>query len=105
MILPADGATINERRRIGLHGQVSVAVAVTNRGRLAGAPQIRLQGIPVEEERAAFIAEAEDAAAEAVQGGSRDRDRLREEVRLAVRRCATRWTGKKPIVDVLLLEV
>jgi ribonuclease J len=46
-----------------------------------------------------------DAAAEAVQGGSRDRDRLREEVRLAVRRCATRWTGKKPIVDVLLLEV
>nr|WP_093064821.1 ribonuclease J [Sphingomonas sp. OV641] len=105
VILPADGATINERRRIGLHGQVSVAVAVTNRGRLAGAPQIRLQGIPVEEERAAFIAEAEDAAAEVVQGGSRDRDRLREEVRLAVRRCATRWTGKKPIVDVLLLEV
>lgn len=105
VILPADGATINERRRIGLHGQVSVAVAVTDRGRLAGPPQVRLQGIPVEEERAAFIAEAEDAAAEAVQGGSRDRDRLREEVRLAVRRCATRWTGKKPIVDVLLLEV
>ncbi|MCD2314703.1 ribonuclease J [Sphingomonas sp. IC-11] len=105
VILPADGATINERRRIGLHGQVSVAVAVTDRGRLAGSPQVRLQGIPVEEERAAFIAEAEDAAAEAVQGGSRDRDRLREEVRLAVRRCATRWTGKKPIVDVLLLEV
>ncbi|WP_169715676.1 ribonuclease J [Sphingomonas mucosissima] len=105
VILPADGATINERRRLGLHGQVSVAVAVTDRGRLAGTPQVRLQGIPVEEERAAFIAEAEDAAAEAVRTGGRDRDRLREDVRLAVRRCVTRWTGKKPIVDVMLLEI
>ncbi|OWK31188.1 ribonuclease J 1 [Sphingomonas dokdonensis] len=105
VILPADGATINERRRLGLYGQISVAVAVTKNGRLAGAPQVRLQGIPVEEEQAEFIAEAEDAAAEAVKGSARDRDRLREDIRLSVRRCATRWTGKKPIVDVLLLEV
>ncbi len=80
-------------------------MAVTKNGRLAGAPQVRLQGIPVEEEQAEFIAEAEDAAAEAVKGSARDRDRLREDIRLSVRRCATRWTGKKPIVDVLLLEV
>ena len=26
-------------------------------------------------------------------------------VRLAVRRCATLWTGKKPVVDVMLLQV
>jgi ribonuclease J len=26
---------------------------------------------------------------------------MREAVRLAVRRCATLWTGKKPIVEVL----
>ena len=31
--------------------------------------------------------------------------RLREAIRLAVRKVATRWTGKKPIVDVLILEV
>ena len=105
VILPADGATINERRRIGVHGQISVGVAVTKNGRLAGSPQVRLQGVPVEEERDAFIAEAEDAAAEAVQASSRGPDRLREDVRLAVRRCATRWTGKKPIVDVLVVEV
>ena len=29
----------------------------------------------------------------------------REAVRLAVRKVATRWTGKKPVVDVLILEV
>ena len=29
---------------------------------------------------------------------------VREQVRLAVRKVSTRWTGKKPIVDVLMIE-
>jgi ribonuclease J len=103
IILPADGTTINERRKLSVNGQVSVGVAVRD-GRLFGRPQIRVQGVPVEEERDAFIADAADAAAEAVKGPRRATDRLREDIRLAVRRTATRWTGKKPIVDVLLIE-
>jgi ribonuclease J len=105
VILPADGGTINERRRLAAYGQISVAVAITREGRLAGRPQVQFQGVPVEEEREAFIADAEDAAEEAAGGKSRDRSRLREDIRLAVRKCATRWTGKKPTVDVLLIEV
>ena len=105
VILPADGATINERRKLGINGQMSVAVAVTAKGRLAGPPRVRAQGVPVEEEREPFIAEAEEAAAEAVRDATGNRERLREDVRLAVRRVATRWTGKKPIVDVLIVEV
>jgi chorismate synthase len=35
---------------------------------------------------------------------SGDYDKLRETVRLAVRRVAVSWTGKKPIVDVLIVE-
>ena len=103
VILPADGATMNERRRIAVNGQVSVAIA-TRDGRLLGRPEVRVQGIPVEEDRIDFIAEACDAAAEAVNGRRQPADRLKENVRLAVRRTATRWTGKKPIVDVLLIE-
>ena len=34
-----------------------------------------------------------------------DQDKSREAVRLAVRRCATLWTGKKPVVDVTFLPV
>ncbi len=104
IILPADGTTINERRRIALHGQISAAVVIRN-GKLAGAPQIRLQGVPVEEDREDFIVEACDAAAEAVKkDGKGDIEKLRESVRLAVRRAAFRYTGKKPIVDVLIIE-
>ena len=103
VILPADGATMNERRRIAVNGQVSVAVA-TRDGRLLGRPEVRVQGIPVEEDRLDFIAEACDAAADAVNGRRQPADKLKESVRLAVRKTATRWTGKKPIVDVLLIQ-
>ena len=104
VILSADGGTINERRKLALYGQISVAVAVGGKGQLLGNPQVKLQGVPVEEDRDPFLNEATDAAAKAVRDGGRDLDRTREQVRLAVRRVATRWTGKKPIVDVLLIE-
>ena len=103
VILPADGATMAERRRISTHGTMSVAVAVDARGGLVGVPEVRMQGVPVEEDREDFLGEACDAAADAV-GGERNLDKLRETVRLAVRRVATDWTGKKPIVDVLLIR-
>jgi ribonuclease J len=105
VILPADGGTINERRRIAVNGQISVGIAVDRNGRSGGTPEVRVQGVPVEEERDAFLAEAAEAAREAAKGGPRDRERLREDVRLAVRKLATRWTGKKPIVDVVIVQV
>lgn len=104
VILPVGGATMNERRRLMVNGQISVAVAVQG-GRLRGEPQVRVQGVPVEEDREPFLAEARDAARDAVRGGSRDIEKLRENVRLAVRKTATRWTGKKPVVDVLVVDL
>jgi len=104
VILPADGSTMNERRRVANYGQMSVAVAVDGRKRLIGSPQIRLQGIPVEEDRDAFVDEVTDAAAEVLRKHRGDLEDLRENLRLGVRRVATRWTGKKPVVDVLVIE-
>ena len=104
VILPADGATVNERRKVAINGQISVAVALSKNGALLGKPEVRLQGVPVEEDRGPFIEDAVDAVTQAVRGGKRGTDRVREDVRLAVRKLATRWTGKKPIVDVLLIQ-
>ena len=104
VILPSDGATINERRRIGYGGLIAVALAVDPKGQLAGPAMVRPFGVPVEEDRDDFIADAADAAARAYTAGG-DEARTREAVRLAVRRCATLWTGKKPLVDVTFLQV
>src|SRR3546814_5296241 len=83
---------------------ISVAVALDGKGRVIGSPALRTQGVPVEEDKAAFLEEAADEAAGAVAKGSQEEEALRERVRLAVRRTATRWTGKKPVVDVLLIR-
>ena len=104
VILPADGSTMSERRRISASGVITVALPVTQSGELAGTPLVRPFGVPVEEDREDFIADAADAAQHAFNPGT-DEDKLREAVRLAVRRCATVWTGKKPLVDVMLVRV
>jgi ribonuclease J len=104
VILPADGSTVNERRRIGYGGLITVAVPVGGGGELAGTPLVRPFGVPVEEDRDDFIADATDAATKAFSAGVEE-ERLRESIRLAVRRCATLWTGKKPVVEVMLLQV
>ena len=106
IILPANGPTMNERRRAAMFGSIAVAVALDGDDRLKGDVEIDLQGVPVEEDRAAFLAEARDAAADAVaKNGGKDEDKLRDAIRLAVRRCATEWTGKKPVVSVLIVRI
>jgi ribonuclease J len=104
VIIPADGDTINQRRRLSWYGLISVAIALDSNDRLLGAPMFRMHGVPIEDEREDFLDEANDAAVKAVKDWKGDTDKLRESVRLAVRRVATNWTGKKPIVDVMILE-
>lgn len=103
VILPADGETINERRKLSLHGQISVAVVLSGGQFVESAVQYR--GVPVEDEREDFLAEMNEAAQQVATGPARDRDALKEAIRLGVRRVATDWTGKKPITDVLIVDI
>ena len=103
VILPAGGATMNERRKLAQQGIVAVSLALNAGGRLVGEPVVRPIGLPVESDRDDFIRDAVVTAARAVEPGTQP-DRLRENIRLAVRRCATVWTGKKPIVEVLVVR-
>jgi ribonuclease J len=105
VILSADGPTMNERRRAAMFGLISIAVALDGDDRVRGEMEIDLQGVPVEEDREAFLAEARDAAAAAAAKNGGNEGKLKEAVRLAVRRCATEWTGKKPVVSVLVVRV
>ncbi|HTU12758.1 MAG TPA: ribonuclease J [Allosphingosinicella sp.] len=105
VILPADGSTMNERRRLATAGTISVAVPLDDADRLRGEVEVAIEGIPVEEDREAFLEDACQAAADAAAKGASNEERLREAIRLAVRRVATDWTGKKPVVSVLIVRV
>src|SRR4051812_29013276 len=70
VILAADGTTMNERRRLAGFGVIAVALALDAQDRLVGDVQIALEGIPVEEDRDAFLDEACEAASEAARKGA-----------------------------------
>ncbi|MBC7985074.1 MAG: ribonuclease J, partial [Sphingomonadaceae bacterium] len=78
VILAAEGATINERRKIAINGLIAVAAAFDRAGKLAGAPAISMAGVPLEEDRDKFLDEAIMAAASAARAAARDPEALRE---------------------------
>ncbi|MDE2595300.1 MAG: ribonuclease J [Sphingomonadales bacterium] len=102
IIAPADGMAMVMRRRMAQNGVVIVALD----GR--GGAQVAGLGLPLEEDYDAFVIEAQDDVADALaklKGGQRrDRDTVIEAARLAARRAAQRWCGKKPQVQVMLPE-
>jgi ribonuclease J len=102
IIAPADGMAMVMRRRLAMNGALMVAVDSSGRAQVAGL------GLPLEEDYDDFVAEAQDDVAAAIgklKGAARkDRDAVIEAARLAARRAAQRWSGKKPQVQVLLLE-
>ncbi len=108
IIAPADGEAMAARRKLGNNGLVSVALAVTAEGKQASGVDIGCIGVPLEEDMEPFLEEAREDVSKALKAlkGDRKRDRLAvaECVRLAVRRTAQRWSGKKPVVQVLLRE-
>lgn len=99
IIAPADGDSIVMRRRLAQAGIVSVAVG--RKGDIA----IEAMGLPLDEDHDAFVSEAIDDIRGALKRLKRgNRTERHEAVRLATRRAAARWSGKKPQVHVLLLD-
>jgi len=105
VILTADGKTLNERRKIGYNGIISVAVALNEKGRLVGQPQLGLRGVPLEEDEEEFLDEVIDIIQNKFDKPVRDIVKFTEELRLTVRRTATDWTGKKPVVVPQVIEL
>ncbi|MCA0977459.1 ribonuclease J [Qipengyuania flava] len=100
IITPADGDSIVMRRRIMQEGIVVVALD----DRLN--PVIDSVGLPLDEDYDDFVREGiEDirTAITKLKGADRkSRSSVHEAVRLAARRAAQRWSGKRPQVRVIL---
>lgn len=100
IIAPADGEAITMRRRIAGEGVVVVVLAK------GAQPQIEAIGLPLDEDMPEFIAEAQSDILLALQQlkgpAARDPAAVHEAARLAARRAAQRWSGKRPQVRVLM---
>ena len=102
IIAPADGEAMVMRRRLAFNGMVTVAVAGSGKAKVAAL------GLPLDEDYASFVAEAEKDVMSALGRLSHSEGgvlaKRTEAARLAARRAAQRWSGKKPQVQVLMLE-
>jgi ribonuclease J len=106
VILPADGATMLARRRMMHNGLIAVFVVIDGKNRLLAPPQVQSHGVPVEDDRDEFIDDCVSAASEAAaKARSNGEDALAEAIRVAVRRTARDWTGKKPITEVTVTRI
>ena len=102
MIVPADGEAIAMRRRLAHNGVMFVVLDRELR------PHVDALGLPLVEDFDAFISEAKTDVVEALvklrKGRKTTREDVLEAARLAARRAAQRWSGKKPQVKVMLLK-
>jgi ribonuclease J len=106
-IVPANGVTISSRRKLALNGVIVVAVAIDATSNKIIDIEMRINGVPIEgsDDQEGFIEDAVYAAREAAAKAKGDSEKVREAIRLAIRREAADWTGKKPIVEVMLLKI
>ncbi|MBV7256688.1 ribonuclease J [Pacificimonas sp. WHA3] len=105
VIIPADGQTIVERRRLAHNGYIAVTLPLRS-GKLAAKPVLHVQGVPVEDDMDDFLSECTEAIENAIKKGkSKSAETVAEAVRMGVRRLAREWTGKKPITEVQIVEV
>lgn len=107
LIVPADGDAITMRRRLARDGLVLVVLGQGEGG--GGGVHIEGVGLPLDEDYDAFTREAKSditAALAKLKGAARrDLAEVAETARLAARRAATRWSGKKPQVRVVVAGV
>ncbi|WP_430414843.1 ribonuclease J [Parasphingorhabdus sp.] len=104
VIIPADGQTLNQRRKVAFNGAISVAIGLDSKGRISGQPVLKLLGVPLEDDEEDFLDEVGDAIHKAYPKPVGNIEKFNEDIRLLVRRRASEWTGKKPIVSVLVVE-
>jgi ribonuclease J len=110
ILLPRDQECVGQRRRLGFAGVVSIAIALTPGGEMAGDPDVMIAGLPERtREGAAIDALIDDAIFEAFgslpPGKRRDADVVSTAIERAVRGSVNAVWGKKPQVHVLVVEV
>jgi ribonuclease J len=110
LLVSAGERTVQDRRRLGFAGIVSVALAVTERGEIVGDPEIELTGIPEADGGGNLMGRiVYDAVVEAIdsmpRARRRDPDAIAEAARRAVRAAVGGAWNKKPTCHVHVLTV
>ncbi len=110
ILVGGEQSCIAERRKLGFAGVVSIAIALTPKGEMAGEPDVMFAGLPERTREGAGVDALVDAAIfetfeSLPRGKRRDADFVSGAVERGVRAAVNGVWGKKPVVHVLVVEV
>ncbi len=108
--IAASTRTIPDRRKLSFAGVVSIAIAIDDKGNIAGDLEIACMGLPDKtDEGDTFEDVVNDAVLDLVENmpkqRRRDPDGLRTSIEKAIRGAVNEEWGKKPVVHALVIEV
>jgi len=106
-VVPIDGASLRERRKLLWNGAAAATVVVDGKGRPMAPPKVTLRGFEDEEGALgkAVVAGLEEMLAGLKAADRADDARLEQAVRTAVRRVVRTHLGKKPLTDVHIVRI
>lgn len=110
VLTSANDEAIAQRARLAFAGVVSIAIALTSKGELAGDPDVVMSGVPERDRNGAMLdAVVDETIFSTLDGLSRakrrDADAVANAIERAVRSAFGQAWGKRPQVHVLILEV
>ncbi|KRE12803.1 MBL fold metallo-hydrolase [Bosea sp. Root483D1] len=110
LLVGALDRTIPERRKLSFAGVISIAIALDEKGELAGDPEVALIGLPVTAKDGTpfddIVADAvEDLIEGMPKGKRRDPEAVRNALERGVRSAVNEEWGKKPLVNALVITV
>ena len=106
-VVPVDGASLRERRKLLWNGAAAATLVVDGKGRPMAPPKVTLRGFDDEEGALgkAVVAGLEEMLADLKAADRADDARLEQAVRTAVRRVVRTHLGKKPLTDVHIVRI
>ncbi len=113
VLIEADDEALTSRRSLAFAGIISIGIAITGKGELAGDPDVVIAGIPQQGRnglarpwtRSSMRRFSQTLDAQLPRQKRRDADLVSGAVERAVRNAVRNHWGKKPIVHVLVMEV
>ena len=110
LLLAADDEAVTSRKSLSFAGVISIGIALTSKGELAGDPDVVMAGVPRQGRAGKAMDEiVDDAIFQTLDGlprqRRRDADLVGGAVERAVRNAVRNVWGKKPTVHVLVMEV
>ncbi|MFI4973174.1 MAG: ribonuclease J [Caulobacterales bacterium] len=111
MVTPENGDALRERRHAAYNGMITIAVALDHKGHIASGPQVRVLGLPGDEdypldEAEGDLADEAEQALKKLTADARDDDEAVEHaISRVVKKAAFRIWERRPVVETTVLRI